>query len=126
MSIGYNKSKSENPVFSRLYHAYLLKEDLCLALKASPDEVTALLKKWMNWAQRCKIPVFRDLCKKIQRHFDTIVAAARYRLSNARAEATNNKIKLIIRTAYGFRNPDNLLAMVMLTCSGFHPKLPGR
>ncbi len=32
----------------------------------------------------------------------------------------------MIRTAYGFRNLDNPVAMVMLTCSGFHPKLPGR
>ncbi len=80
----------------------------------------------MNWAQRCRIPVFRELRKKIQRHFNAIVAAARHGLSNARVEATNNKIKLVIRTAYGFRNLDNLVAMVMLTCSGFHPKLPGR
>ncbi len=80
----------------------------------------------MNWAQRCRIPVFRELRKKIQRHFNAIVAAARHGLSNARVEATNNKIKLVIRTAYGFRNLDNLVAMVMFTCSGFRPKLPGR
>lgn len=30
-------------------------------------------------------------------------------LSNACSEATNNKIKLIIRTAFGFRNVDNLV-----------------
>ncbi len=110
----------------RLYRAYLLKEDLRLALKAGSDEIAALLRKWMNWAQRCRIPVFCDLRKKIQRHFDAIVAAARYGLSNARVEAANNKIKLVIRTAYGFRNLDNLVAMVMLTCSGFRPKLPDR
>ena len=28
-------------------------------------------------------------------------------MSNARIEATNNKIKLIIRKAYGFRNIQN-------------------
>ncbi len=77
-------------------------------------------------SQRCRIPVFRDLRKKIQRHFDAIVATARYVLSNARGEATNNKIKLVIRTVYGSRNLDNLVAMVMLTCSNFHPKFPGR
>ena len=110
----------------KLYRAYLLKEDLRLALKAAPDEMPALLKKWMGWAQRCRIPVFRDLRKKIQRHFDAIIAAAKYRLSNARIEATNNKIKLIIRTAYGFRNIDNMIAMVMLACSDIQPQLPGR
>lgn len=110
----------------RLYRAYLLKEDLRLALKAGPDEIPALLKKWMSWAQRCRIPAFRDLRKKIKRHFDAIVAAARYGLSNARGEATNNKIKLLIRTAYGFRNLENMVAMVMLSCSDIHLNLPNR
>jgi len=68
----------------RLCRAYLLKEDLRLALKVSPDEIAALLKKWMNWTQRCRIPVFYDLRKKIQRHFDAIVATVRYGVSNAR------------------------------------------
>ncbi len=110
----------------KLYRAYLLKENLRLALKAGPDEIAGKLSKWMAWAQRCRIPVFRDLRKKIKRHFDAIVAAARFSLSNARAEAFNNKIKLIIRTAFGFRNVDNLLAMVMLSCSLLHPTLPHR
>ena len=110
----------------KLYRAYLLKENLRLALKADPDEISVALTKWMAWAQRCRIPVFRDLRKKIKRHFAAIVAAARFKLSNARSEATNNKIKLIIRTAFGFRNVDNLIAMVMLSCSALHPTLPVR
>ena len=68
----------------KLYRAYLLKENLRLALKAGPDEIAGKLSKWMAWAQRCRIPVFRDLRKKIKRHFDAIVAAARFSLSNAR------------------------------------------
>ncbi len=110
----------------KLYRAYLLKEDLRLALKAGPDEISDALRKWMAWAQRCRIPVFRDLRKKIKRHFDAIVAAAKHRLSNARSEATNNKIKLVIRMAYGFRNVQNMVAMVMLSCSQLRPSLPGR
>ena len=110
----------------KLYRDYLLKYDLRLALKAGPDEIAGALTKWMTWAQRCRIPVFRELRMRIKRHFDAIVAAARFRLSNARSETINNKIKLIIRTAFGFRNVDNLLAMVMLSCSALHPALPGR
>ena len=63
---------------------------------------------------------------KIKRHFTTIVATARVRLSNAHTEAINNKIKLIIRTAFGFHNVDNLAAMIMLPCSAFRPALLGR
>lgn len=109
-----------------LYRAYLLKENLRLALKAGPDEIAGALTKWLAWAQRCRIPTFRELRRKIKRHFSAIVAAARFKLSNARSEATNNKIKLIIRTAFGFRNVDNMVAMVILSCSELHPTLPGR
>lgn len=110
----------------KLYRAYLLKENLRLALKAGPDEIVEALEKWMGWAQRCRIPEFRELRKKIKRHFEAIVATAKHNLSNARVEATNNKIKLVIRQAYGFRNIENMLAMVMLTCSGVQVELPGR
>ena len=59
--------------------------------------------------------MFRDLRMKIKRHFSAIVAAAKFKLSHARSEATNNKIKLIIRTAFGFRNVDLWLCSLALT-----------
>ncbi|WP_376716037.1 transposase [Enterococcus dongliensis] len=55
-----------------------------------------------------------------------IFASACHGLSNARIEATNNKIKLLIRTAYGFKNLDNLFALIMLSCSNIKPTLPDR
>ena len=112
-----------NPV---LYRAYLLKENLRLAIKAGVDEISMVLHKWMAWAQRCRIPEFRELRQKIKRHFKAIIATAKHKLSNARMEAINNKIKLLIRTAYGFRNTDNLISIVMLSCSDIRPCLPGR
>ena len=48
-----------------LYRAYLLKENLRLALKAGPDEIAGALTKWLAWAQRCRIPTFRELRRKI-------------------------------------------------------------
>lgn len=110
----------------RLFRAYLLKEQLRLALKATPDKIVEELTSWMAWAQRCRIPGFRDLRKKIKRHFDAIVATAKYGLSNARGEAINNKIKLTIRMAYGFRNTGNMISMIMLRCSDVQLRLPGR
>lgn len=109
-----------------LYRAYLLKENLRLLLKAEPDEIEALLDKWLAWAQRCRIPAFRELRKKIKRHRDAIIAAAKHHLSNARSEGINNKIKHVQQKAYGFRNMDNLISMIMLTCSNVSPALPGR
>ena len=49
-----------------------------------------------------------------------------YGLSNARIEATNNKIKLIIRRSYGFRNIDSMFNMIYLTCSDIKIPLPNR
>lgn len=47
-------------------------------------------------------------------------------VSNARVEAASNKIKLCVRMAYGFRNMDNLMALIMLRRSGMPVRLPGR
>ena len=41
-------------------------------------------------------------------------------MTNARIEATNNKIQLTIRMGYGFRNIDNLIALIMLKCGGYN------
>jgi hypothetical protein len=41
-----------------------------------------------------------------------MLAARRLKLSNARAEALNNKAKLIVRRAYGFHSAQAALALV--------------
>ena len=47
-------------------------------------------------------------------------------ISNGRVEAINNKIKVTVRMGYGFRNTDNLVALLMLRCGDCQPQLPGR
>ena len=47
-----------------------------------------------------------------------------HRLSNARAGSANNKIKLTIRTAYGFRNIDSLISMLVSFCSSVQQRFP--
>ena len=49
---------------------------------------------------------------------DAIVATVTHQISNAGVEAANNKIKLTIRMAYGFRNIDNLIGLICLRCGG--------
>lgn len=111
----------------RLYRAYLLKEDLRDVFK-SPDAVTAAerLDKWLARACRSWNPKVKELSKKVRRHRDAIVRAVGLGISNARVEAVNNKIKLTVRMGYGFRNIDNLIALVMLRCSNLPITLPGR
>ena len=112
---------------NRLYRAYRMKEMLRLLLKIKdPDEAEATLKRWLWWASHSRIPAFKELYRKIKRHKGHILNAIRLGMSNARIEATNNKIKLIIRKAYGFRNIQNMLDMVYLVCSDLRIPLPNR
>ena len=111
----------------RLYRAYRMKETLRLLLKSKDvDEAEESLKRWLWWASHSRIPAFKVLYEKIKRHKEHILNAIRLGMSNARIEATNNKIKLIIRKAYGFRNIQNMLDMVYLVCSDLRVPLPNR
>jgi len=111
----------------RLYRSYCLKESLRLLLKLKDvDEAEAELKQWLWRASHSRIPVVYELYKKVKRHMDHILNAIRFGMSNARIEATNNKIKLVIRKAYGFRNTQNLIDMVYLVCSDLRIPLPNR
>ncbi|MBQ2381390.1 MAG: transposase, partial [Succinivibrio sp.] len=47
-------------------------------------------------------------------------------MANARVESINNKIKLFILKAYGFRNMQNMLDMILLGCSNIFIHLPNR
>ena len=111
----------------QLYRAYRLKESLRLLLKStSVQQAETDLKHWLWWASHSRIPAFKELYKKINRHKEHILNTIRLGLSNARIEATNNKIKLIIRKAYGFRNIQNMMDMVYLVCSDIRVPLPNR
>ncbi|MFB1411251.1 transposase [Bifidobacterium sp. 2450] len=44
--------------------------------------------------------------------------------SNARLEAFSNRIKVTIRMAYGFHRVTNLIALIILRCSGLDIRLP--
>ena len=111
----------------QLFRAYRLKELLRLLLKSTDvDQAEEDLKHWLFWASHSRISAFKELYKKIRRHKGHILNTIRLGLSNARIEATNNRIKLIIRKAYGFRNIQNMMDMVYLVCSNIRVPLPNR
>ena len=64
--------------------------------------------------------------QRIARNRAEILAAIEHGLSNGLVESVNTKIRLITRVAYGFRSPDALIALAMLTLGGHRPTLPGR
>lgn len=113
-------------VNGKLYRAYLLKEQLRVAIRTKGDLGLSLLDDWLSWAARSRIASFVELSKKIRRHLPGIEAALRENVSNALIESTNTKIRLLQRMAFGFKEPEHLIALALLDRGGYCPSLPGR
>lgn len=110
----------------RLYRAYLLKEQLRAVFAARGAPGRALLAGWLAWAARSRIPEFAKLAVTIKHYLPLIRNTLDHGLSNARSESTNTHLRVLTRRAYGFRSPEALITMAMLTRSGLCPPLPGR
>jgi transposase len=108
----------------RLHRAWALKEGLRVAVTGKDPGAIAALNKWITWAQRCRIPSFVRLGRRIRNYRTAIVATIEHRLTNALVESTNTKIRLIARRAFGFHNVNALIALARLTLSGQRPPLP--
>ncbi len=86
--------------------------------------VAELIDRLLARLSRCRLRPFIRLGRTIRKHRDGILAARRLKLSNARPEALNNKVKLIVHRAHGFHSANAALALVHLTCGPINLKLP--
>lgn len=109
-----------------LYRAYLLKEQLRQVFAPGGAERILLLDRWLHWAARCQINSFVDLAARMRRYRNDIANTLGHNLANARVESVNTKIRLLERTAYGFRSAEPLIALAMLHLGGYTIVLPGR
>jgi transposase len=109
-----------------LYRAYLLKEQLRIAVRTKGVLALTMLDDWLLWAARCRIPAFVELGRKIRKNLPGIEAAMVHRLSNALVESTNTKLRVLHRMAFGFKEPEHLIALALLDRGGYRPPLPGR
>jgi transposase len=110
----------------KLARAWAMKE-MARAIFAPGLTVAAvgeLLDRLLARLSRCRLRPFIRLGRTIRKHRDGILAARRLKLSNARAEAQNNKVKLIVRRAFGFHSAQAALALVHLTCGPITLTLP--
>jgi len=110
----------------RLWRAYQLKEALRAVFRIKGAAGKTMLDRWIQWARRCRIPAFVELQRRLTRHRAAIDAALDSGLSNALAESTNTKIRLLTRIAFGFHGPEPLIALALLALGGHTPDLPGR
>jgi transposase len=113
-------------VNQRLYRAYLLKEQFRAIIRVKGVRGLLMLEQWLDWAARCRIPAFVELGRRIRKHLPGIEAMLLNDLSNALVESTNTKIRVLTRVAYGFKEPEHLIALALLDRGGYRPPLPGR
>jgi transposase len=110
----------------KLYRAYRLKELLREVFAPGGPERIVLFDAWLRLASRSKIQPFVDLARRMRRYRRDIANTLTHKLSNARVEAINTKIRLITRIAYGFKHTHSLIALIMLHLGGYNSTLPGR
>lgn len=88
-----------------LYQAYLLKEDLRMFWNL-PDAIAAesFLSSWIHQATTLGLKHFVKLAHTLNDHRRGLLAYFKHRISTGPLEGLNNKIKVLKRQAYGFRD----------------------
>ncbi len=90
-----------------LYQAYLLKEDL-RAFWNLPNRKLGeqFLDSWIQQAKQTGLSHFGKLAKSINRHRKRLLTYFEHRISSGPLEGLNNKIKVLKRKAYGYRDDE--------------------
>ena len=89
-------------------------------LKHPLEQARGELRHWVFLASHSRMPEIVELAKRIRRRRPDILRTIELGYSNARLEASDNRIKVTIRMAYGFHHANSLIALVMLRCAGYH------
>jgi len=88
-----------------LYEAYLLKEELRgLWRSRNLKEGEGFLDSWIKRAKATGLKPFIKLGESLKRHRDRLLSYFKHRISTGPLEGLNNKIKVLKRQAYGFRD----------------------
>jgi transposase len=67
------------------------------------------LKQWFWWATHSRLVPMRQFAWMLRRHEDDILNYFRMPIDNGTVEGLNNKAKLVIHKAYGFRTAKNYI-----------------
>ena len=101
-----------------LYRAYQLKETLRLILHMKDAGLAeGELDKWIEESASSGLAPMKELSAKILRHRGNILNSIRCQANSAKSEAVNTTIKVLIKMARGFRNIENMIALIYLKCS---------
>jgi len=102
---------------ARLYEAYLLKEQILDIFDETNDHAALVrLGKWIANVRRLGIAPFLTVIKTMENYWYGIANYFRLRLTNAASEGFNNKINIIKRRAYGFRDLEYFMLKILQSC----------
>lgn len=105
--------KINNP----LYEAYLLKEQFEAFYECkNKKQGKKFIKNWYKSIPETMKSVFEPFYNMVIKHMDGILAFLKYRYTNAIAEGLNNKIKVLKRMAYGYRNESYFQLKILRRC----------
>lgn len=88
-----------------LFTTYLLKEQLkALWYAPSPHTAKRRWNQWFRMAMDSGLAPVIAFARKLEKYVHGIIASARHRLNTSVLEGMNNRIKVIKRMAYGYRD----------------------
>lgn len=100
-----------------LYAAYLLKEQLLDIMdETCMENATKRLKTWKENVHASTIREYDGLVKTLDRYMYGIQNYFKHRITNAGSEGFNNKINLVKRRAYGFRDIEYFMLKILKIC----------
>lgn len=90
-----------------LMKAYYLKEDLYeIWNQLTKEEGESVLDLWVQQAMDSKVQPLIEMAATLRAYKPFILAWYDHTISNGKIEGTNNKIKVLKRQAYGYRNDE--------------------
>jgi transposase len=102
----------------KLYEAYLLKEQvLSIFDRRQMNIALERLKSWKENVKKAKIKEFSKLLKTLKHYQFGIDNYFRHHVTNGASEGYNNKINIIKRRAYGFKDLEYFKLKILQSCS---------
>ena len=105
-------------LYPNIYQCYLAKETFSEILRMNDVEAAKIaLQEWIGSVFLMDNDAMKYAAMKISSRFNQVINTIKYRVSNSKVESFNNKIKVLVKKAYGFRNLENLKSFIYIVCS---------
>lgn len=103
--------------------AVLLRESFSAFYEAeTAEEAESVLMEWLKQCKESRLLPFSKLARRLLRWKEGILAYFVHRITNGISEGINNKIKVIKRRSYGFKDMEYFFLKILMS-TGFIPKM---